>query len=257
MFSAGERIADGRITTIGDGSETTSSISSGPAETTDKDVDAVIASEKTVSRHARVLDDELAELEVRINKSAGESRDSPGANPVFDIFSGPEVYNPNVDPETAVNWPGALPGTKNIRLPKELDEAVKQARFAAEVLLNVKSVDSDEGASIYMLGDRKFSDEQIANLRTVVDEAVEIGLIDDPLIIKEEAARLHMLLDELTQQPDGRMREIASNYKDLLLSDNFVLLVKQRLNEMVNRDLEALRRDDDSLESVHAREREI
>ena len=48
-------------------------------------------------------------------------------------MSGPEVYNPNVEMDT-VNYPGALPGTKEVRLPKKLDEAKNQAQFAASVL---------------------------------------------------------------------------------------------------------------------------
>eukprot|EP00527_Entomoneis_sp_CCMP2396_P005419 CAMPEP_0198141416 /NCGR_PEP_ID=MMETSP1443-20131203/4432_1 /TAXON_ID=186043 /ORGANISM="Entomoneis sp., Strain CCMP2396" /LENGTH=65 /DNA_ID=CAMNT_0043804163 /DNA_START=72 /DNA_END=266 /DNA_ORIENTATION=+ len=39
------------------------------------------------------------------------------------------------------------------------------------------------------------------------------------------------------------------NYKDLLLSDNFVQLVCDRMSEMVDRDLDALRKDDYSLEA--------
>jgi hypothetical protein len=57
--------------------------------------------------------------------------------------------------------------------------------------------------------------------------------------------------------PTERFSEIASNYKDLLLSEKFVTLVKERLTEMADRDLDALRQDDESLKEPHAREREI
>ena len=256
MFQAGERIADGRITRVQSPRGETSVTASG-SETTEEDVDLLISQDKTVSRHARVLEDELTELEVRINKSPGEDLDGPAKNPMFDILSGPEVYNPNVDAETAVNWPGAKRGSKKIRLPKELDEAVKQAKFTTEVLLGLKEVETSDGSSKYTIGDRELSESQIANFQAVVDEAVEVGLIEDPLEIKAEASRLQILLDELWSHPEERTREIASNYKDLLLSDNFAQLVKQRMNAMADRDLDALRRDDDSLESTHAREREL
>ena len=256
MFEAGERIADGRITRVQSPLKDQETSIAADSGTSEKDVELLIDQEKTVSRHARILDDELAELEVRINKSPGEDLDGPAKNPMFDIFSGPE-YNPNVNPETSVNWPGAQRGSKQIRLPKELDEAVKQAKFATEVLLGMKKVETSDGSTKFTIGDRELSGSQIAKFRAVVEEAVEIGLIEDPLEIKAEASRLQMLLDELWNQPEERNREIASNYKDLLLSDSFPQLVKQRMNQMADRDLDALRRDDDSLESAHAREREL
>jgi hypothetical protein len=258
MFEAGERIADGRITM-----KSSSDIAAAmETEAANAEVDSVIAKEKSVSGYARVLDDELAELEIRINKSPGEEFDGPGKNPMFDIFSGPEVYNPNVDPETAVNWPGAQPGTKVIRLPKELDEAVRQAVFAAEVLASLKESEStgdSDGTPVkqYYVGERELTKQQVDNLRTVVTEAADIGIIPDPLTVMSERSRLQMLLDELWHQPEERIRDITTSYKDILLSDNFVSLVKERLTMMADRDLEALRQDDDSLESAHAREREL
>lgn len=258
MFEAGERIADGRITM-----KTSSDIATSmETEAANAEVDSVIAKEKSISGHARILDDELAELEIRINKSPGEEFDGPGKNPMFDIFSGPEVYNPNVDPETAVNWPGAQPGTKVIRLPKELDEAVRQAVFAAEVLASLRESESasdSDGMSVkqYHVGERELNQQQVDNLRTVVAEAADIGIIPDPLMVMSERSRLQMLLDELWHQPAERIRDITTSYKDILLSDNFVSLVKERLTNMADRDLEALRQDDDSLESAHSREREL
>ena len=253
MFMAGESIAERRITTT-----TTASGSMGGKRTTTKqDIDDLIEAEKTVTRHARVLDEELTELMVRINKTPTEGSDGVGRNQFFDVLSGPEVYDQNVDPLTAINWPGALPGTKTVRLPKELDEAVRQAKFAAEVLTNVEEVESKDGLKSYRVGKRELSAQQFLNLQSVVKEAVEICLIDDPLVLQQEEARLQMLVDELIYQPEERMREVASNYKDLLLSDNFTFLVKKRLNEMIERDLDALRRDDDSSDEINTREREI
>jgi hypothetical protein len=97
----------------------------------------------------------------------------------------------------------------------------------------------------------------------VANEAIEIGIIPNPLALMEERARLQMLLDELWNQPQERTREIVSNFKDLLLSETFVTLVRERLEAMAQRDLESLRvhvNDEDSdtaLEERHAREREI
>jgi hypothetical protein len=255
MFRAGERIAEGRLANV------MKAPKGGPfakRQTSESDVDDMINSEKSISSYARVLDEELTELEVRINKSPGQEYDGPAKNPMFDIFTGLETYNPNVDAETTVNWPGALPGTRTIRLPAQLDEAVKQAKFAAEVLLNLQEGDNDDnGTKTYKVGKRMLTERQVTNMRGLVEEAVEIGLIDDPLEIQEEAARLQMLLDELAHQLEERFRDISSNYKDLLLSDNFVQLMKERLNAMADRDLDALRRDDDSLEQGHARERAL
>lgn len=255
LFEAGERLADQRIQLKAEREvELTRS--------ENERVDELIASERTVSGYARSLDDELTELEVRINKSPGEEFDGPRKNPLFDVMSGPEVYSPNVDPETAVNWPGALPGTKNVRLPKELDEALKQAKFAADVMLKMRedeSVDEIGRKSIrYFVSSRELSHEQVKNLRKVVDEGVKIGIIDDPLEYLAERSRLQMILDELWNQPDERFKEIAENYKDLLLSENFVNLIKERLTQMADRDMEARSRGTTAmLEDDHRREREI
>jgi hypothetical protein len=257
MFEAGENIADGRLSKI----ETSGAFSEEEMMENRNEVDNLISLEKSISSHARILDDELAELEIRINKSPDEELDGPSKAPLFDIFSGPEVYNPNVDPETAVNWPGALPGTGTIRLPKELDEALRQARFASEVLQKMKEVNEEllDGTNIttYFVGDRQLTAKQVQNMRTVVVEAANIGLIDNPMLKMKEASQLQMLLDELWDQPEERHNEITSNYKDLLLSDNFVTLVKQRLTLMADRDLDALRRGDDSIEITSSREREL
>lgn len=246
IFEAGERLADGRIDMNKYGR---SDLAITDTDVKDQElVDALIASDKTVSSYARSLDDELTELEVLL--------DGPVKNPLFDIFSGPEVYNPNVDAETAVNWPGAQPGTKDLRLPKELDEAIKQAKFAGEVLTKMNEVQGANGPQFFS-GERELTSQQVENLRSVLNEAVEIGLVRDPLDYLEQRSRLQMVVDELWNQPEERFREISSSYMDLLLSDNFVALVKERLEAMADRDLDARRRGDDSLEENHARERLI
>lgn len=257
MFAAGQRIADGRIaqrTSVG-GMETKSQ-----KRTSEEEVDDLISQEKSVSSYARVLDEELAELEVCINNSPGEEFDGPRQNPLFDVMSGPEVYNPNVELDS-VNYPGALPGTKDVKLPKELVEAIKQAEFATNVLMSMKTVEvkdaNGESKVQYFAGNRELSSEQVENLQEVVTEASRIGIIDNPIEIMAERSRMQLILDELWNQPEERFYEIASNYKDLLLSDRFVILVRERLRAIVDRDLDALRRNDESLKEAHEREREI
>lgn len=255
IFKAGERLAESRI-------QMKTDPEIGLSKKENEMIDALIASEKTVSSYARSLDDELTELEVRMNKSPGEEFDGPRKNPLFDVMSGPEVYNLNVDPETAVNWPGAQPGTKSVKLPKELNEALKQAKFAAEVMLNMREEESEdssgEKAINYFVGERELTKAQVDNLRMIVVEGVSIGIIDDPLEYLAERSRLQMILDELWNQPDERFKEVAENYKDLLLSDNFVALVKERLTKMADRELEARAKGTTyALEADHTRERDI
>jgi hypothetical protein len=171
------------------------------------------------------------------------------------------MYNPNVDPETAVNWPGALPGTKEVRLPRELEEAVQQAKFAADVLSKLTETTNENGDASFQLGGKEISLEQMEKLQSVASEAIQMGLIANPLELMAERSRLDIIIKEMWDQPEERFREIASNYKDLLLSDNFASLVRQRLSQMAERDLDALRTNDDeddlSLENTHKRERDI
>ncbi len=259
MFAAGQRIADGKITTKT--TENTDGSSLQKTGTTEEDVDRLIAEEKTVSKYARILDDELAELEVRINTSPGEELDGPQQNPVFDVMSGPEVYDPNVDLD-AVNYPGSLPGTADVRLPKQLDEAIKQAEFAASVLMSMEAKEIKDEATgettiKYFTGDKELTTQQFENLQKVVEGAVKSGIIDDPVEVMAEASRLQLVLDELWNQPEERFYEIASSYKDLLLSDRYVLLIRERLRAMADRDLDALRNDDESLREPHEKERQL
>ncbi|KAI2510269.1 hypothetical protein MHU86_4147 [Fragilaria crotonensis] len=262
IFQAGERLAESRI-------ELTSVDERQLTVEQNQQVDSLLTQEKTISSYARTLDDELAELEVRINRNPDEDKDGPKKNKMFDVLSGPEVYNPNVDPESAVNWPGALPGRKKIRLPKELDEAVKQANFAANVIMKMReeqvgSAGKDDVTVNYFVGDRPLSHAEVLNLKTVVAEGVKLGILNDPVQYMAERSRLAIIIDELRYQPDERFRDVAENYKDLLLSNNFVDLLKEHLTEMADRDREmALNEDADNstartdLEQRHERERQI
>mmetsp|Transcript_18194 Transcript_18194/g.37666 ORF Transcript_18194/g.37666 Transcript_18194/m.37666 type:complete len:1207 (+) Transcript_18194:108-3728(+) len=226
---------------------------------TDEDINALIAADDTIPRNARILDDEFVELELRISRSEGENSGDPTKNKVFDVFSGPETYNPNVDPETAVNWPGAKEGTRtDVRLASELSTALKQAQFAAAVLSKMRT---EEGVNKtkYYVGESELSQERVNLLQMCVDEAVKAGLIEDPQIKLFERSRLQMLIDELTSQPDERFEEISLEYKDLLLSDNLVELFKERLHTMAKCDMEEARLEgsEDSLKELHAKERII
>jgi len=258
IFRAGEQFAEKQIELHTTGKGLTK-------EQNDK-VDELVRGEKSISSHARTLDEELAELEVRVNRNPAEEMDGPPRNAMFDIMSGPEVYNPNVDPETSVNWPGALPGTKTVRLPAELSEAVKQAKFAADVITKIREEhiqgeNNDEDTIKYYVGDRELTRQEVQNLRIVVQEGVELGIINDPLLLMEEQSRLQIVLDELWNQPEERFKEIADNYRDLLLSENFVAILKERLTAMANRDLNAKRQvnedEQKKLSKQHEREREI
>eukprot|EP00581_Thalassiosira_minuscula_P007957 CAMPEP_0183711682 /NCGR_PEP_ID=MMETSP0737-20130205/7131_1 /TAXON_ID=385413 /ORGANISM="Thalassiosira miniscula, Strain CCMP1093" /LENGTH=1153 /DNA_ID=CAMNT_0025940249 /DNA_START=252 /DNA_END=3713 /DNA_ORIENTATION=- len=228
---------------------------------TEDDIDALIDADETVPRNARVLDEELAELEVRMGRSQEEESDGPPQNKLFDVFSGPEVYNRNVDPETAVNWPGAKEGTRtDVQLATDLSTALKQARFAAAVLSQMKEKVSEEDKDKvqYFVGTKELSLERVNLLRNCVNEAVKAGIIEDPEIIMVERARLQMIIDELVSQPEERLEEIAMNYKDLLLSNNLVDLIKERLHAMAQQDIEARREGkEDLLKEMHARERAI
>ncbi|KAL7463252.1 hypothetical protein ACHAXS_003621 [Conticribra weissflogii] len=225
---------------------------------TDADIDALIAADDTVPRNARILDNEFVELELRMSRSKGENSGKPTKKEVFDVFSGPETYNPNVDPTTSVNWPGAKEGTRtDVRLASELSTALKQAQFAAAVLSEMRTEDGENNAKYYV-GDRELSQDRVNLLQMCVDEAVKAGLIEDPQIKMFERSRLQMLIDELASQPEERFEEISLEYKDLLLSDNLVELFKERLQAMAKRDLEArLGGSEDCFKEIHARERII
>jgi len=165
-----------------------------------------------------------------------------------------------------VNWPGAKPGSKQDvtkRLPTELKAAVEKATFAARMISQLEEDDNGK----YSVKGKPIPDKQVYTLQSIVKEAVEIGLIPDPEVIEQDRARLSIVLRELNALPSGDMfEEIASNFNDLLLSDHFIDLVKERLRDMADRDLDARRKRDVSgeyteedvleMEKCHERERE-
>lgn len=242
IFSAGEKIAEKRNRNVVIGKEEKSIV-------TDEYVDDLISSDDTVIRNARSIDDELTELEIRIAKRPGEDSEAYGPHDMFDIFSGPEVYNPNVDPESSVNWPGAQPGTRtDVRLPPSLVEAINNANFAASLLSRIVEEENGTEQKTFYIDGKKMSQEQIQKLQQCVDEGVAVGLISDPIQYLREKSRLKMLVDELVKQPSERFGEIAAFYKDLLLSDNFVLLLKDYLRTMASDYLNMQRTGTDSTE---------
>jgi len=254
IFAAGQSVAEDRMI------HQPSQVSNLSKPTiTEEDINELINADETVPLNARVLDDELAELEVRMSKSQEEGVDGP--NKLFDVFSGPETYNPNVDPTSSVNWPGAKEGTRtDVKLAAELSTALKQAKFAAAVLSQMREeeVDDDTNEVRYFVGEKELPLERVTLLRTCVNEAVKAGLIEDPEVLAIERSRLQMLIDELMSQPEERLEEISMSYKDLLLSDNLVDLIKERLYNMAQSDVKAQREGTErQLKNRHANERAI
>lgn len=139
IFATGQLVAENRLSKPASRPSNLSKPS-----ITNEDIDALIDADDSVPRNARVLDEELVELEMRMSRSQEEQLDGPAENKVFDVFSGPEVYDPNVDPETAVNWPGAKEGTRTeLRLATDLSTALKQAQFASAVLSQMREETSE------------------------------------------------------------------------------------------------------------------
>ena len=106
----------------------------------------------------------------------------------------------------------------------------------------------------------KFAETQIEKLDLPMDEYNYPRSMEEELAKLEEAfmnnfspgprhapifmgpdpeVRLHIVISELWDQPEERFRDIADNHKDLLLSENFIGLVKEKLDEMADRDMDA------------------
>ena len=261
IFEAGQSFAEGRITQSAQVSssevnqeEEVSLEKNNDGVVSNEYIDELIGADKTISRNVRSLDDELAELELRVSRSPDETSNE-GTNAIFDVFSGPEVYNPNVDPESSVNWPGATPGSRtDINLPASLKVAVKNARYASRLLSkiieqNVSDNEMELDVNIrFFIDGKEISKEQIRKLQRCVEEGVSVGLIDDPFVYMSERSRLDMVVDELMREPDERFGEIIVNYKDLLLSDNFVSLVKEKIQNL-NQPEQAMSNDESSIQN--------
>ena len=237
IFQAGERLAEGKMTTT---TTTSTSIAATTTILTEQDIDDLIASDQTIPKvKVKATEDDLAELEIRINRNPG---DAPITDPVFDLFSKPTSEKMELNDPLDVNYPGALPDTKDVQghghvqLPSDLNDAVRYAKFASETLSQIRQDANNE--NVYYIGKTPIDKQKVKLLETYVEEAVQAGFIDvHPLQEMEERARLTILLNELKEQSDEeRFDDIVNEYKDLLLSDRFVSLIKERLIRMANRE---------------------
>jgi hypothetical protein len=129
----------------------------------------------------------------------------------------------------AVDWPGSpsnnnpdLQQSERQKLPAFLKEAVAQANFASQMLLQL--VKKEDG-KFYRIGAKGEEEEvtisQVKLLCKCVQEAVEVRLIPNPLKLLEEQSRLELLLNELSNSSD-RFEDAVSGFKDLIVSENFV-----------------------------------
>eukprot|EP00553_Chaetoceros_curvisetus_P004655 CAMPEP_0204622060 /NCGR_PEP_ID=MMETSP0717-20131115/7719_1 /ASSEMBLY_ACC=CAM_ASM_000666 /TAXON_ID=230516 /ORGANISM="Chaetoceros curvisetus" /LENGTH=377 /DNA_ID=CAMNT_0051636669 /DNA_START=8 /DNA_END=1141 /DNA_ORIENTATION=- len=108
--------------------------------------------------------------------------------------------------------------------------------------------DDDEMKKVFYIDGKEISKGQVEKLQRCVDEGVAVGLIEDPVQYMQERSRVQMLVDELCRQPEERFSEIANFYKDILLSDNFVTLVRDQLRSMASRYLDTKRSNQDTTE---------
>ena len=204
----------------------------------EEDMERLINSDKTVPRATadNILEEELAELQVRIRLDPEDDEPIPPGG-VFDLFQGPPQADDN-DP--VMDWPGSTSNEQQRRrntqkLPSSLAEAVNQANFAARMLLNMTKSPTD--GKFYNIGDGKEVPlSRVKLLCKCVEEAVEIGIIENPMTLLEEMSRLELLLTELRQSSEDRFGEIVSGFKDLCMSNNFVPLIRQRLNVMAEKE---------------------
>jgi len=231
IFAAGERLAESKIVTTRPSPSSPPPLSIIPDINNDDNedqraVDELLSKEKQI-RPARQLEEELAELEIRVNRDP-DATEAPPSRP-FDLFSGPEDFVE--DPALEVNYPGAGYGEKNVVLAKELKEAVDHATFAARTLEIMTQEVGEDGVTRYYVNKKELSQKQVANMNKIVTEAAEIGLIPDPVKLQADRNKLDILLAELSSQPTERYQQITDEYRDLLLSDNFVPIVKTILSQ--------------------------
>ena len=177
---------------------------------------------------------QLAELEIRLDRASWEE---PVDGSVFDLFESPPEEEKSFN-ALSVNYPGAPAEKRDVDLPEELGEAVQYARFAAGLLTQLQEKTDEYGTQTFYRNGIEMPLDQVENLKQTVRNAVKIGLIDDPILVIQERGRLELLVDELSQLPGERRKEVVSEYKDLLLSDRFVMLINERLINMRKRETE-------------------
>eukprot|EP00934_Nitzschia_sp_Nitz4_P001890 Nitzschia sp. Nitz4//scaffold119_size111653//99948//102674//NITZ4_004212-RA/size111653-processed-gene-0.201-mRNA-1//-1//CDS//3329533902//1890//frame0 len=232
MFEAGAKLATSRITELE------------PTPAQKEELEDIIQSDQTISTHARVIEQDLVELELSVTPSVDGN-----VGPAIDIFNGPPRYGSVDDDEDSLDGNPVARSKKQVRLPRQLDVAVQQAKYAAERLGNMttRSVLNESGRydTVFFEGSRQVPPDELEKLQKVEREASEIGLIRSPKQLLLEKTRLEVVLDELSNQPEERFREIASSYKDLLLSNNFPELVRERMKGLENLALRRLRPRED------------
>lgn len=244
IFEAGERVAEGRIMSAEstENNEEGKNKISAPSSLQDSEIDKLIESDKSVPNTATKLEEDLAELEIRIAKTNGEDGFRSDGD-VLDLFSGPRGNN-QMNPKTfqdliltdGNDFISSNPDTTQSErvfqyLPKDLQEAIKNAKFAAASLGKLEQ--DDDGS--FWIENKEISRRQVELLELCVEEAVQARLLDvHPLEEMAERSRLSMLLDELyfIAADNDRVEDILNEYKDLLLSEQFVKLVRERLEYM-------------------------
>jgi len=233
----------------------------------EEELQRLIQADKTVPRATAndILEEELAELQLRIQIDDDDVHDNdndqpPNGKKLFDIFQGPPPKEYN-DP--AIDWPGSptnnnpdLQQSEQQKLPASLKEAVAQANFASQMLLQL--VKKEDG-KFYRIGAKGEEEEvtlsQVKLLCKCVQEAVEVGLIPNPLKLLEEQSRLELLLNELSNSSD-RFEDVVSGFKDLIVSENFVPLIRKRLNGMAQKEEEKVMEEMSTTDLITRHERD-
>lgn len=189
-----------------------------------EDIDDLVSEDSSGPEYADLLEAELDKLEMCIG---GPHRGDP---------DGPRH---DIDARFIMNYS-----------EEERSEATKHALQAIDVLSNLKTFKSTSRGRVriqYVLRGDKIPLEEVENLRIIVSDATELGLIEDP--------RLEILVKALWLDPDeDRTQSIVDSYRDFLLSEDFVELAKERLAEMADREEGPL--EPPELETI-SREREI
>uniref|UniRef100_A0A7S1BAP0 Uncharacterized protein n=1 Tax=Corethron hystrix TaxID=216773 RepID=A0A7S1BAP0_9STRA len=241
LFRAGKNFAEGRSARInidpldttapGDLASTAQGDLENPSQSND---DAVF------KHNDRKLGPGLAEMEVPISGISSRDRE------VFDLLSGPPRDAPAGDfydgPEgTAAPRDSTIAGA-NIEdiLDPSLRQEVEDARWAVLTLGRIVREDStknhDEGEHyIFHPPDGGESKEvpidKVAALQQCVAVAIRSGLVEDPQSRIMEDIKFDVMLDEMRRTPPERYPDVMSSYKDVLLSDRYSAIMKDRLSK--------------------------
>jgi len=256
LFSAGQNVAESKIQTKpGSYSKLFEN-----DEDIENEMDQLLENENMIRDAKRTMEDELTELELRIALNTDEF-DEPiqihtEEGDAFDIFD-PTPYKSRIkegeDLLLEANYPGALPiNQKEVTsIHPNLKDAVNNANYAATMMSRIVEREMEDGSWQYFLGDDVIPTEEALEIQKCVINAVKIGLIDDPAIEIDERNQLAVLLNELrycagydVYEQERFMEivvgdDISGGYKGLLLSDNFITLVKERLQLIKQRDRDA------------------